>query len=74
MPKLLGEKSPSKEWVHIEYKENRQIRSKEWIYTNKGNLIKVNELGRPENRPEKKTDHPGIRDEMKRILNLIDKE
>jgi arylsulfatase A-like enzyme len=74
LPQLLGKEGPSKEWVHIEYKENRQIRSKEWIYTNKGNLIKVNELGRPENRPEKKTDHPEIRDEMKRILNLIDKE
>ncbi|MFP6892382.1 MAG: sulfatase-like hydrolase/transferase, partial [Opitutales bacterium] len=74
LPQLLGEKSPSKEWVHIEYKEDRQIRTKEWIYTNKGNLIKANELGRSENRPEKQTNHSGIRKEMKRILSSIDKE
>ena len=74
LPQLLGKKGPSKEWVHIEYKDNRQIRSKEWIFTNKGNLIKVNQLGRPENRPEKNADHPEIRKEMQRIFERIDKE
>ena len=69
LPQLLGGKGPSKEWVHIEYKENRQIRTKEWIYTNKGELIKVNQIGRPENLPEKDTDHPESRKEMQRILN-----
>jgi hypothetical protein len=67
----LGKEGPSKEWVHIEYKDNRQIRTKEWIYTKKGNLIKVNQLGRPENRPEKKTDHPEIRKEMQGIFDQI---
>ena len=69
LPQLLGKDGPTKEWVHIEYKENRQIRTKEWIYTNKGNLIKVNQIGRPENRPEKDTDHLEIRKKMQRILN-----
>jgi|TARA_B100001964_G_scaffold179472_1_gene198146 arylsulfatase A-like enzyme len=74
LPQLLGKEGPSKEWVHIEYKQDRQIRTKEWIYTNKGNLIKVNELGRPENRPEKQTNHSGIRKEMKRIFDQIEGE
>ena len=69
LPQLLGKKGPSKEWVHIEYKDNRQIRTKEWIYTNKGELIKVNQIGRPENLPEKDTDHLEIRKKMQRILN-----
>jgi arylsulfatase A-like enzyme len=69
LPQLLGGKGPSKEWVHIEYKENRQIRTKEWIYTNKDELIKVNQIGRPENLPEKDTDHLEIRKKMQRILN-----
>ena len=71
LPQLLGQEGPSKEWVHIEYKDNRQIRTKEWIYTKKGNLIKVNQLGRPENRPEKKTDHPEIRKEVQGIFEQI---
>jgi len=69
LPQLLGGKGPSKEWVHIEYKENRQIRTKEWIYTNKDELIKVNQIGRPENLPEKDTDHLEIRKKMQRILS-----
>jgi arylsulfatase A len=74
LPQLLGKKGPSKEWVHIEYKDNRQIRNRDWIYTNQGNLIKVNQLGRPENRPEKDTDHLEIRKEMQRIFDRIDEE
>ncbi len=32
---LLGKKGNPKEWVHVEYKENRQIRTRDWIYNNK---------------------------------------
>lgn len=74
LPQLVGEKGPSKEWVHIEYKDDRQIRTKEWIYTDKGKLIRVNELGRPENLPQKQGDHEHVRNEMKRILAVIDRE
>jgi arylsulfatase A len=74
LPQLLGKEGPSREWVHIEYKEDRQIRTKEWIYTAKGELTRVNDLGHPEYHPEKQTKHSGIRKEMKRILNSIDKE
>jgi arylsulfatase A-like enzyme len=73
-PQLVGEEAPSKQWVHIEYKNNRQIRTKEWIYTDKGKLVRVNELGRPENRPERQGDHAVVRNEMKRIFDFIDKE
>lgn len=52
-PQLLGKKGNPKQWVHIEYRENRQIRTKDWIYTNKDKLIKVNEIGEPKNNPEK---------------------
>ena len=72
LPQLLGKEGPSKEWVHIEYMGNRQIRTKEWIYTNKGDLIKVNQLGHPENRPQKQSDHEDVRNEMKSIFSLID--
>ena len=71
LPQLLGKKGSPKEWVHIEYIKNRQIRNKEWTYTNKGDLIKVNYLGEPENRPERTTDHLKTRKEMKRTLDLI---
>ena len=74
LPQLVGEKGSSKEWVHIEYKDDRQIRTKEWIYTDKGKLIRVNELGRPENRPEKEGDHADARNKMKRIFALIDRK
>ena len=74
LPQLLGKDGPTKEWVHVEYKNNRQIRNRDWIYTNKGNLIKVNQLGRPENRPEKDTHHLAIRKKMQRIFDLIDEE
>ena len=71
-PQLLGKEEPSKQWVHIEYKKDRQIRTREWIYTEKGNLIRVNELGRPENQPEKNDAHAAVRNEMKRIFAQID--
>ncbi len=74
LPQLLGEDGQSREWVHIEYKGDREIRTKQWIYTDKGKLIQVNELGQPENRPEKSEDHADVRKEMKRILGLIDGE
>ena len=74
LPQLLGEDGPSREWVHIEYKGDRQIRTKEWIYTDKGELTQVNELGQPENRPEKSEDHADVRNEMKRIFGVIDGE
>ena len=71
-PQLLGKEEPSRQWVHIEYKNNRQIRTREWIYTRKGNLTRVNALGHPENRLEKPSDHADVRSAMKRIFALID--
>ena len=57
LPQLRGEHAPSKEWVHIEYKNERHIRTKDWIYTDTGMLTRVNELGQPENHPEEQDDH-----------------
>ena len=74
LPQLLGKEQTSKEWVHIEYKNNRQIRTKEWIYTAKGTLTRVNELGLPENRPEEQGDHADVRNKMKTLFALIDRE
>lgn len=74
LPQLKGEEGSAKPWVHIEYKGDRQIRTKEWIYTYKDSLIKVNPLGRPENQPEKPGDHADIRKAMKRIFTVIDSE
>ena len=74
LPQLLGKEGQSKGWVHIEYKGDRQIRSRDWIYTNKGQLIRVNALGQPENPPEQKGDHADVRKEMQRIFTLIDAE
>ena len=72
LPQLLGKEEPSRQWVHIEYKNNRQIRTREWIYTRKGNLTRVNALGHPENRLEKPSDHADVRSAMKKIFALID--
>jgi ribosomal protein S3AE len=58
--------------VHIEYLGNRQIRTKDWIYTNKGDLIRVNELGRPENQAQSQGDQADVRKLMEEIL--IDSE
>ncbi len=71
MPQLMGRDGPSKDWVHIEYKGDRQIRTKEWIYTSKGTLTQVNELGQPENRPENQGDHADVRKAMKGIFTQI---
>ena len=72
LPQLMGEDGPAKPWVHIEYRGDRQIRTQEWIYTNKDKLIKVNPLGRPENQAEELGDHPDVRKAMKKILAEID--
>ena len=72
LPQLLGEKGSARQWVHIEYKNNRQIRTRKWIYTNEGKLTRVNELGRPENRPEAQGDHADFRNEIEGIFTLID--
>jgi len=72
-PQLLGKKGNPKEWVHVEYKENRQIRTRDWIYNNKGELIKVNGVGEPENNPETEGSHKKTREELKNILEQISK-
>ena len=74
LPQLKGEGSSSREWVHVEYKNERQIRTKDWTYTDEGVLTRVNELGQPENHPEEQDDHAVVRNEMKRNFALIDGE
>ena len=73
LPQLRGEDAPSREWVHIEYKNERQIRTKDWIYTDKGALTRVNEFGQPENHPEEQKAHSVVRDHMKKIFALVDR-
>ena len=74
LPQLMGEDGPAKPWVHLEYKKDRQIRTKEWIYTDKGKLTRVNELGQPENLPENKGDHADVRKAMRKVFAVIDSE
>jgi len=68
LPQLLGKKGNPRDWVHLEYLDDRQIRTREWIYTNKDVLIKVNELGQPENEPEEDGTFPEIRKKLKTLL------
>ena len=72
LPQLRGEDATPKEWVHIEYKNERHIRTKDWIYTDKGTLTRVSELGQPENHPEEQKAHSVVRNEMKKIFAFID--
>jgi arylsulfatase A len=74
LPQLLGRKGNPRQWIHIEYLEDRQIRTKEWIYTNKDILIKVNELGQPENEPEEDGTHRDIRDGLRKIFTMIEED
>jgi len=67
-PQLMGKKGNPREWVHIEWSDYRQIRTKDWIYTNDDKLIKVNEVGEPENSPEAEGSHKEIRKELNNIL------
>lgn len=68
LPQLLGKKGINKQWVHIEYNENRQIRTRKWIYTANDDLIKVNKLGLPENQPEKKGTYQRLRRKFGNLL------
>ena len=72
LPQLMGEDGPAKPWVHVEYRGDRLIRTKEWIYTNKDKLIKVNPLGRPENEAEERSDDPDLCKAMKKVFAKID--
>ena len=72
LPQLKGEDSSSREWVHVEYKNERHIRTKDWIYTDEGTLTKVNEFGQPENDPEEQNGQSAVRCEMKKIFASID--
>ncbi len=73
LPQLLGKKGNPRQWVHVEYKENRQIRTRDWIYNNKDELIKVNGVGKPENNPEKEGSHKKTREELRNIIEQINK-
>jgi len=72
-PQLLGKKGNPKKYVHLEYQEINQIRTKDWIFTNEDKLIKVNKLGEPENVPGKDGSHISTREELKNILKQIHK-
>jgi arylsulfatase A len=74
LPQLFGKKGNPREWVHIEYLDNRQIRTREWIYSNKDELIEVNELGQADNEPEEAGAYPEIREELRQIFAMIDQE
>ena len=73
LPQLRGEHAPSKEWVHVEYKNERHIRTKDWIYTDKGTLTRVSELGQPENDPEEQNGQSVVRDHIKKIFASVDR-
>jgi hypothetical protein len=66
---VSGSKSNPRQWVHVEYKENRQIRTRDWIYNNKVELIKVNGVGKLSNEPKKDGTHQKKRNKLKKILN-----
>jgi len=46
LPQLLGKKGRPREWVHVQDQDQRYVRSREWILTNRGELRPVVELGR----------------------------
>ena len=73
LPQLRREDAPSKEWVHVEYKNERHIRTKDWIYTDKGTLTRVSELGQPENDPEEQNGQSVVRDHIKKIFASVDR-
>ena len=68
LPQLLGKKGSKKHWVHMEYKDNRQIRTRKWIYTTNDHLIKTNKLGLPENQPERPGTCQRLRKKFKNYL------
>ena len=46
LPQLLGKKGRPREWIHVQDHDQRYVRSRNWILTNKGELRPTVELGR----------------------------
>lgn len=50
-PQLLGARGSPRDWVHVQDKEARHIRSRDYILTNRNQLRPVVELGESEGKP-----------------------
>ncbi len=68
LAQMKGLDSPARQWVHVEHGEKRLIRTKDWIFNNDQELIRVNQIGEKENRPEDESKHPEIRKRLGEIL------
>ena len=57
LPQLLGKRGHPREWVHVQDKEARHIRNREYILNNKNELRPVVEIWEPPAKPNQNK-HP----------------
>jgi arylsulfatase A len=69
-PQLLGRPGSPREWVHVQDKEARHVRNREYILTNRNQLRPVVEIWEPEAKPDQ-NQHPEKEQAARQTLQAV---
>ena len=69
-PQLLGRPGSPREWVHVQDKEARHVRNREYILTNRNQLRPVVEIWEPEATPDQ-NQHPEKERAARKTLQAV---
>lgn len=75
-PRLLGKPGQPREWIHIQNGENRQVRNRDYMLNNKGELRRVVELWEAPAKPDENRDpetEAAARSALQKVLDELGK-
>ena len=74
LPQLLGKRGHPREWVHVQDKDDRHIRNREYILNNKNELRPVVEIWEPPAKPNQNK-HPereqAARESLQKVFDAL---
>jgi len=68
-PQLLGKPGDPREWVHVQNKSSRHVRSRDYILNDKKKLRAVTALDEPEGKPLAPGEKPAVRQALQAALD-----
>jgi arylsulfatase A len=71
VPQLLGKAGVPREWVHVQDKSKRHVRSRDYILNDRGELRAVTRLGEPDPEPLPADDKPAVRQKLQAVLDRL---
>jgi arylsulfatase A len=76
-PQLLGKPSSPRKWIHIQNANDRQVRNRDFMLNNRGELRRVTELGEKPTKPDEKKNseqEDAARAELQAVFDSLGKK